>query len=144
MYVDSSVIVKRYYEEPGSERLRERWATSERVFTSRVAYAEVHAALARKHREGDLATAPFRRSARAFEIEWMAYDQILLDAATLGAVRRLVSSHPLRGYDAVHLAAALWVRDRIGDALEFWVSDERLAGTARRERLKVVDPEQPA
>jgi predicted nucleic acid-binding protein len=42
IYVDSSAIVKRYYDEPGSERLRARWSAAERVFTSRVAHAEVH------------------------------------------------------------------------------------------------------
>lgn len=75
-YADSSTIVKRYYEEPGSERVHDRWATNERIFTSRVAYAEVHAALARKRRDGNLAAALYRRSASAFEREWPAYEQI--------------------------------------------------------------------
>ena len=41
IYADSSVIVKRYYAEPGSAQVREAWLTTERVFTSWVAYAEV-------------------------------------------------------------------------------------------------------
>ena len=35
-YADSSVIVKRYYEEVGTERVLERLAAAERVFTSRL------------------------------------------------------------------------------------------------------------
>lgn len=140
-YADSSVIVKRYYDEPGSDWVRERWTQSERVFTSRVAYAEVHAALARKHRDGGLSMTLFRRSASAFEAEWSAYDHVLVDPATLAGVRRLVRRYPLRGYDAIHLAAALWLRGEIGDPLEFWVSDERLERAARVERLTVVNPE---
>ena len=30
-YADSSVIVKRYYEEPGSTRVHGHWATGERI-----------------------------------------------------------------------------------------------------------------
>lgn len=140
-YADSSVIVKRYYDEPGSDRVRDRWAQGERVFTSRVTYAEVHAALARKHRDGGLSRALFRRSMSAFEAEWSAYDQILVDGATQAEVRRLVRRYPLRGFDAIHLAAALWLRGEIGEPLEFWVADDRLAGAARGERLIVVNPE---
>jgi predicted nucleic acid-binding protein len=141
IYADSSVIVKRYYAEPGSEWVRQRWLADERVFTSRVAYAEVHAALARKRRDGELSLVPFRRSATAFEAEWPAYDQVLVDRTTLMEVGRLVRVHPLRGYDAIHLAAALWVNGQLGDPLEFWVSDDRLEAAARRERLTVVNPE---
>jgi predicted nucleic acid-binding protein len=141
IYADSSVIVKRYYDEPGSEKVREQWTASDRVFTSRVAYAEVHAALARKRRDGGLSPSLFRTSAAAFDTEWPAYDQILVDADTLGPVRRLVRRHALRGYDAIHLAAALWVAKQIGDPLEFWVSDAQLETAARHERLAVVNPE---
>lgn len=113
---------------------------SGRIFTSRVAYAEVHAALARKRRGGDLAPAPYRRCASAFESEWQAYEQIAVDGATMADVVRLVRRYTLRGYDAIHLAAALWVRGEIGDPIEFWVSDERLERAARRERVAMVNP----
>lgn len=142
IYADTSAIVKRYYEEPGSLRLRERWASAERIFTSRIAYAEVHAAIARKHRAGDVPAEAFRRMSAAFEAEWPAYDQILVDPATLAEVRRLVRRYPLRGYDAIHLAAALWLQGQIGTSgIEFWVADDRLEAAAQKERLAVVNPE---
>jgi predicted nucleic acid-binding protein len=111
------------------------------VFTSRVAYAGVHAALGRKRRDGGLSPAVYRRAASAFDAEWPAYDQILVGEITLAEVRRLVQRHLLRGYDAIHLAAALWLRRQLGDQLEFWVSDERLEQAARQERMTVVNPE---
>jgi uncharacterized protein len=140
-YADSSVIVKRYYQETGSERVRERLTGSERVFTSRLAFAEVYAALARKRRERTVTEAAYRQAASAFEADWPAYDQIALDGTTLAAVSRLVRQYPLRGADAVHLAAAVWLREHAGDPLELWASDDRLLEAARRERLTAVNPE---
>jgi len=140
-YADSSVIVKRYYQEIGSDRVREELVAAEHVFTSRLAYAEVHAALARKRRERAVSERDFRRSATAFEADWPAYDHIAIDAVTLGAVPRLVRQYPLRGADAVHLAAAIWLREQAGDQVELWAADNRLMGAARRERLKAVNPE---
>ena len=84
IYADSSVIVKRYYQEPGSQRITESWARSDRVFTSRVAYAEVHAAFARKRRDGGISAAQLRAAGDAFESEWTAYDQILMDPGDRG------------------------------------------------------------
>lgn len=132
--------MKRYYEEPGSGRVHDGWATGERMFTSRVAYAEVHAALARKLRDGHLTAVLYRRSASTFEAEWPAYEQVALDDVTMGDVLRLVRRYGLRGYDAIHLSAALCVRRQTGDAIEFWASDGRLERSARREGLTVVNP----
>ncbi len=141
IYADSSVIVKRYYEEPGTEQVRERWGRTDRVFTSKVSYAEVHAALARKRRERGISPVGFRAVTQAFEGEWPSYDHVLVDASTLTEVRRLVQRHPLRGFDAIHLAAAIWLKKEIGSRVEFWVSDERLEAAARKERLAVINPE---
>jgi len=106
IYADSSAIVKRYYEEQGSDLLRSRWGTIDRIFTSGIAYAEIHAALARKARDGGLSRDSFRTAAAAFEQEWLAYDHILVDETTLKDIRRLVRRHSLRGLDAIHLSAA--------------------------------------
>lgn len=86
----------------------------------------------------------FRSSAAAFEAEWQAYDQILVDPETLARVRGLVRRHALRGYDAIHLAAALWLGQQAGEAIEFWVADVQLETAARRERLRVINPERPS
>jgi predicted nucleic acid-binding protein len=102
IYADSSAIVKRCYEERGSDQLRSRWVAIDRIFTSRVAYAEIHAALARKARDGELSRDSFRTVAAAFEQEWLAYDHILVDEATLKDVRSLVRRHSLTGFDAIH------------------------------------------
>jgi predicted nucleic acid-binding protein len=141
IYADSSAIVKRYYMERGSDQLKLRWATIDRIFTSRVAYAEIHAALARKARDGELSRDSFHTAAAAFELEWLAYDHILVDEATLKDVRSLVRRHSLRGFDAIHLSAALWLRAELGRSIEFWASDQRLEAAAKRERLAVVNPE---
>jgi predicted nucleic acid-binding protein len=141
IYADSSAIVKRYYAELGSDLLKSRWVTIDRIFTSRVAYSEIHAALARKARDGELSRDSFRTAAAAFEQEWLAFDHILVDEATLKDVRSLVRRHPLRGFDAIHLSAALWLRAELRHPIEFWASDQRLEAAAKRERFTVVNPE---
>ena len=101
----------------------------------------MHAALARKRRERARSERDVRRCATAFETDWLAYDHIAIDAVTLAAVPRLVRQYPLRGADAVHLAAAIWLRDQVADQVELWAADSRLLDAARQERLTAVNPE---
>ncbi|MBV9946203.1 MAG: hypothetical protein JOZ69_05090 [Myxococcales bacterium] len=57
----------------------------------------------------------------------------------MALVPELVLRHPIRGYDAVQLAAALTVRAS-GQAVEFWSSDAALCQAAANEGLRIVNP----
>lgn len=54
MYLDTSALAKLYLEEEGSDQVREWAGAAEALATSRVALAELAAAIARRRREGDL------------------------------------------------------------------------------------------
>jgi uncharacterized protein len=55
------------------------------------------------------------------------------------AARRFLRVHPLRGADALQLAAAFIAADRRPPSLKFVTLDERLAEAARREGFGLVD-----
>ena len=57
IYLDTSALIKRFVTERGSRLVRRLVAQPPAVATSKIAYAEVHAALARKRREGRVAAA---------------------------------------------------------------------------------------
>jgi hypothetical protein len=66
---DSSAIVKHYFAQWGSDLFKSRWVTIDRIFVSWVIYAEIHAALARMARDGELWRDSFRTATLAFEQE---------------------------------------------------------------------------
>jgi predicted nucleic acid-binding protein len=53
-------------------------------------------------------------------------------------VHVLLERHPLRAADALQLASALTLADRVGGKTDFVVYDARLAEAARAERLNVL------
>jgi len=57
--------------------------------------------------------------------------------ALVRRVPELVARRPLRGYDAVHLAAALVLRER-GAAVTFWAADAGLVDAARAEGSRTI------
>jgi predicted nucleic acid-binding protein len=107
LYLDSSAIAKATLDEPGGVELRAAMDTSERVATCRVAYAEVFAALARARREGRLADASYRSVRADFRRQWPTFFIVDVDQQLVENAAGLLERHALRGFDALHLAAAL-------------------------------------
>jgi len=103
LYLDTSSLVKLYVEEAHSESVRQWVVDAELVATCRVTYPETLSALTRRCRNGDLSLEDFDMLAQCFTAEWGSYAAIDFDEIEAG---RLVTEHGLRGFDAVHLAAA--------------------------------------
>ena len=137
-YLDTSSLVKLYVEEDWSADVR-RWVDGAEIATSRVAYAEAFAAFARRRSYGDLVAASFEQVVEAFAADWPHVVRLDIDEQRPG---QLAIEHLLRGFDAIHLAAALELRDLVGsDSVVFSAFDARLLAAAIREGLKIVHPQ---
>lgn len=148
LYFDSSALVKRYIREPGSEGVSARCAAGGRLFISALGYAEILASLGRKMRAGDIQPSDFDSACARLQGDWnRAFEILQLDDATMAHIPALVMRHSIRGADAVHLSAALWVRDFVArpssESIEFVVSDLALARIAIACGLAVFNPEVP-
>lgn len=138
-YFDTSALIKRFVEEPGSDAVAALLEREALAATSIVAYAEVHAGLARKLRERAVTASDHRRTVRAFHADWGALVRVSITERVLALIPALVRRYPLRGFDAIHLASAVRLRSELGEAVRFVAADERLLAAAARERFAVVD-----
>jgi predicted nucleic acid-binding protein len=132
LYSDTSSLAKLYILEEGSAEMRRLVLTVQRVTCSEVAYAETRVAIARALREGRLDESAFRQARRDFEADWVDYGavtvgDILKDAGDLG------DRYAIRGFDAIHLASALRVRQLAKQDVSFASADRRLRDAAVAE-----------
>jgi predicted nucleic acid-binding protein len=134
-FLDTSALVKRYVAERGSEDVRRRFRSGT-IGVARIAYAELAAGLARRRREDALTSAAFDSILARLDRDFAKLIVVEIRPALIGMVPDLVRRHPLRGYDAVQLAAALALKGR--GVVEVWASDGPLLEAARGEGLKVV------
>lgn len=146
-YVDTSALMKRYLREAGSQwmdQLLARAAT-EAFFSTSLVSVELIAAVSRAHREKRISQK--RRDALAVQIaqEWRLF---LMPSAVTNQVitiaNQLALVHPLRAYDAIHLASALLVRgDSLAQGFEapiFLSADTALLIAAKREGFITDNP----
>jgi len=137
LYLDTSALVKLYIDEPGSEEVKERVAAARIVSTSRVAYVEARAGIAKKFREGELSESDRQRFIKELGRDWENYFIMEVSESVIELGGRLVDRHPLRGFDAIHLASALLLKDRARSPVAFSCFDERLKEATQAEGLAV-------
>jgi predicted nucleic acid-binding protein len=143
-YLDTSALVKRYYTEKGSAWVHSLFQPENVLMASKVAYAELLAALARKRREKEITEANFTHVVASFQGEWKEFVVAEVTEAVFTDLLALVKRHPLRGFDAIHLCTALWFRKRLKTDIIFVCADHNLFTAAEREGFGVYNPEQQA
>lgn len=110
-YIDTSAVVPLLIAEPGSARAATLWDGADRVVSVRLIYPEMRAALAQAERLGRLTARQLRDAVTEFDSLFEEIDLIEVDDALARRAGELAEVRQLRGYDAVHLAAA----DRVHD-----------------------------
>jgi predicted nucleic acid-binding protein len=145
--MDASALVKRYVNESGSDWLRTIVTSSEPplLFTSRMTIVEVISAFARRVRDGSLSSEEFAALGDAFRGDCLNQYQIMPPALEIVDLAcSLLGRHPLRAYDATHLATALVAQQFLVaqdyPPLTFLSADDRLNQAASREGLAVDNP----
>ncbi len=136
-YVDTSTMIKLIVSESGSVAAADIWDGADVLASARILYVEARAALAAAQRAGRLTLTQHRRAVVDFEDLWSQLVVIEIDGALVRRAAELAERRGLRGYDAVHLAAARHVG---ADVLTS--ADRVLCQAALAEGLYVADPTQ--
>jgi predicted nucleic acid-binding protein len=128
-YVDSSAILKRYVDEPDSDRADTLLRSDDERVTARHTVVEVRRNLARL-----LTGSALTECRAAFATDLASFAIVELDAATCELAATIAEQTGARTLDALHLGAAR----RLGTALTFITFDVRQAQTARLLGFRVV------
>ncbi len=138
-FLDSSVLVKRYVSEAGSERVRTllRRVDAATVAVSRVTFVEACAGIQRAFRAGRLDPADRDRALDQLGADFQRLQVVEVRRGLVEATRALLLRWPLRAYDAVQLASGLRLR-AAGAAVDFWCADATLSAAARGEGLRAT------
>jgi predicted nucleic acid-binding protein len=130
--------VKLYVREPGTIETRASVERASLVATSRVAYPEARAALARRQREAAITAPALARAVSALDRDLQRFVVVELSAKVARRAGDLAERRGLRGFDAIHLASALEIEDLTGALPGFSCYDDRLREAAGVEGLSTT------
>jgi predicted nucleic acid-binding protein len=142
LYFDSSALVKRYVEEQGSSDVLDWMDASELNGTVLLTRVEVAAAITRAVRRQIVSQEDARQFLELFHKEWSHFTRLPITEPLVARADALACEHNLRGYDAVHLAAALNWQELLDLPVTIVTYDKELARAARALGMAVNPEEQ--
>jgi predicted nucleic acid-binding protein len=138
LYLDTSALVKRYFREPHSDLIVQKWQSATQIVTSSVAYAETMASIYRKKRESGLSDALIGEVVGFFHSDWQSFIRVEVSDELNKYIDPLVKKYILRGFDAIHLASAMTIYEKLADDLVFACFDRKLLYAARSEGMQTA------
>ncbi len=146
-YFDSSAAVKKYVAEKGTGWVLGLFkpSASNVFYFSQIYGVEVVSAISRRFREGSLTQKAAQKSIARFKRDFQTkFRGLRLSNAVVFDAMRFAETHGLRGYDAVQLATAINVENRLAasgfSSITFVSADNRLNQAAQTEGLFIDNP----
>jgi predicted nucleic acid-binding protein len=133
-FFDTSVLTKRYVEEPGAEQVRTLCSEADTLGVSVLVVPELISTLCRLVREGRLSSKDYQSLKSAVQADLSDADLCDLSQDTFEQTIRCLEDHSLRALDALHVGSALVYQPDL-----FVSADRRQAEAAGREGLEVLD-----
>jgi len=149
-YFDSSTAVKRYAREKGSRWVKDlvEPGAGNVIHLGQIGVVEIAAALSKKVRTRELTQENYEAALQLFlaDVQNEEYITASLSDPIVQLSVDLTKRHPLRGYDAVHLATAISLNTALKEAelptIIFVSGDRILCEAARAEGLAVENPDE--
>jgi len=141
LFVDSSSIVSLHLQEPGrADTIGQLIGAADAVSCSLISYVEVRRALARARqvRPRRLTAAQYARALAEFHRDWPRYLRVAVNERLAHSAAALADKHLIKSLDALQLASAVTLRDRVADSLLFSSWDDQLNSAAAAEGLALA------
>jgi uncharacterized protein len=142
LYLDTSALIKRYVNETGSPDVWEWLHSADDKATVLITRAEMSAALNRLLRMKHLSPKDHVSALAEFRADWMDYHRLPVTKSLVARADALACEHYLRGYDAIHFAAALIWQELLDLPVTLVTYDKELSGAALSLGMAVLPDKQ--
>jgi len=138
VYFDTSALVKRYIEEAGSREVNALWEDENATLGSVIiTQVEMAAALQKAVRLNNAPEALLAEIWQDFLDDWGSFTRIQVSTVTVERASQISFAYKLRGYDALHLAAAQTWQERLNLPVTLTTFDRDLWLAGREAGMSV-------
>jgi predicted nucleic acid-binding protein len=136
-YFDTSALVKNYFREAGSSRVRVLIRSYE-FLSSAITPIELQSALQRRHRQREFTQANYNSILSRLASDRSYWQLVEVVPHVLRKAEDLVMTENVRTLDAIHIASAMIIQESFPTLLPFISADERQLLAAQNCQLRVI------
>jgi uncharacterized protein len=135
IYLEPSALLKLYVQEKFTDEVHALLESADVAGASILTYAEMAAAMRRAARMDLIADSEARAAWVAFDHDWPEYMRLKISTPLVERAASLAWEFGLRGYDAVHLAAAMTWQDALETPVILATFDRLLWDAAQKSGM---------
>lgn len=143
LYLDTSALVKLYVEEDGGDTVRSYVRQVQAVATAKIAFVEACSAFSRAKREEMLSGPSYHHLMDRLHYDWKRYMIVEISDELIKTAGEMVEEFSLRGFDAIHLASAIFLRQQTGQKVLAACWDVRLWIALKKSGFELIPDESP-
>ncbi|TGM46207.1 type II toxin-antitoxin system VapC family toxin [Leptospira vanthielii] len=136
-YLDSSVLVKKYFAEFASDTVLKIWKDNRYIAISQVGYSEILATINKKQKIDKFSEKIKESIIKQFKSDWDQLVKINVDHSINSELDRIHSKYLLRGFNAIHLVSAILLFRELEEETFFLSADDNLATAAKKDGLNI-------
>lgn len=136
-YLDSSVLVKKYFEEVGTDSIQKVWKDNKHLAISQVGYSEILGTINKKQKIDRFSEKIKLGILKQFQNDWRQLIKINVDGSMNSELDRVHSKYLLRGFDAIHLVSGIFLFRELREEFSFLSADENLSSAAEKDGLDI-------
>ena len=137
IFMDTSVLIKRYLVETGSDKVDKLFESASQIIVSPVTSIEARSILRRLLAEKKIARSDYKKLNEELSFDFDYFTVVNFDSGLEVSAKTLIDRYQLKTLDAIQLASAISKKSAIS---LFAASDKKLLAAAREERFKAIDP----
>ncbi|TGK81766.1 PIN domain-containing protein [Leptospira noumeaensis] len=136
-YLDSSVLIKKYFDEYASDTVLNIWNENRYLAISQVGYSEILGTINKKQKIDKFSDKVKEVIIKQFKSDWDQLVKINVDHSINSELDRIHSKYLLRGFDAIHLVSAILLFKELEEETFFLSADNNLATAAKKDGLNI-------
>lgn len=137
IYLDTSALIKQYIREQGSDEVKNLIQGAGIIGSNSIASAEVASAFSRLVRTGWYTVQDGQTAWHEFLTDWRSYSRLEVTSRLVERAADVAWHHGLRGYDAIHLSAAMLWQEALDTPLTLATFDKNLWAAAQKSNILV-------
>jgi predicted nucleic acid-binding protein len=106
--------------------------------STKIAHAEARAAFARKQKEEEFSLKVLRKIVEDLNRDWESYFVIEITDGLIRFAGDIAEKYLLRGFDSIHLASAIHLKNKTDSDIHFSSYDIRLNQSAEKEGITIL------
>lgn len=139
IYLDSSVLIKKYFDEFASKLVVDIWNENKYIAISQVGYSEILGTIQKKQKIENFSDKVKDSITKKFKNDWDECIKMNVDQSINLELDRIHSKYLLRGFDAIHLVSAIILFREIEEETLFLSADDTLSKAAKKDGLNIGD-----